>query len=367
MKVQCGQCPAKYAVADDRVRDKKVRIHCKRCNAAIVVDGRTDPPLVTTTPARPSVGPRTSSVPAAAAHSSGEADLDSRPPSPRPVAHTMMGGLEAPAERLRQLSREMAGGDAEASPVAAPEAPLNGAASSDAGASDPDRWRVALTKHDLRWMTTREIIEAYHAGAVKLETFVFRAGMANWVTLLEVPEIARALTEGKDSEAPQEGPGWDLAGLSPSSLPPPRKAALAPAVDDPEPPQPGAAADGVAEPEPTLPFDLTARTPGGYVGGAAARAGTDATAEGASSDAPDGPEEDAEEPLRVSTLIDADEARAALNAEAPAAAAAPAPPAAVAAAPKPSKSNVWVWIGVLVFLALLAVFLLGPRFGLKLG
>jgi hypothetical protein len=69
-------------------------------------------------------------------------------------------------------------------------------------------------------MTTSEITEAYQVGAVKLETFVFRAGMPTWVTLLEVPEIVEALAETGDDAA--------LASralrASASSLPPPRKA-----------------------------------------------------------------------------------------------------------------------------------------------
>src|SRR5688572_8200991 len=99
MKVQCGQCPAKYAVSDERIKDKKVRIHCKKCGAAIVVDGKVDPPLVTSTPARPSVRPANTAPELAPPP---EREPESRP-SPRPVAHTIMGGLEAPAaERLEQ-------------------------------------------------------------------------------------------------------------------------------------------------------------------------------------------------------------------------------------------------------------------------
>jgi hypothetical protein len=86
------------------------------------------------------------------------------------------------------------------------------------GGAEDTRWRVALTKQDLRWMTTAEIIQAYHAGAVKLETFVFRSGMPTWVTLLEVPEIAEAL-----AEAGEEVQLGSLVTASPSSLPPPRK------------------------------------------------------------------------------------------------------------------------------------------------
>src|SRR5687767_6170812 len=115
MKVQCGQCPAKYAVSDDRIRDKKVRIHCKRCNAAIVVDGTTDPPLITSTPAKRSARPAANTVSnTPTAPPPADTEPESRPGSPRPVAHTIMGGLEAPAaERLREAYT-----NAEASPFA---------------------------------------------------------------------------------------------------------------------------------------------------------------------------------------------------------------------------------------------------------
>src|SRR5215510_4247509 len=111
MKVQCGQCPAKYAVADERLRDKKVRIHCRRCNASIVVDGKVNPPLVTSTPAHPSVRPL-SSIPAPESEPPPSSPANPEPesrPSPRPMAHTMMGGLEAPVARQlveEQLQRQ---------------------------------------------------------------------------------------------------------------------------------------------------------------------------------------------------------------------------------------------------------------------
>lgn len=220
MKVQCGQCPAKYAVADDRIRDKKVRIRCKRCNAAIVVDGKVEPPLVTSTPARKSAHPLPSTPPETFPPPEDREPLSR--PSPRPVAHTIMGGLEAPAaERLRE---------AQLSPPAKPVRSANyfpmasgaGMPAADRGFTDPpagavaNRWRVALTKQDLRWMTTSEITEAYRAGAVKLETFVFRTGMPMWVTLLEVPEIAEALAETPATGGPPPR-------RPPSSRPPPRK------------------------------------------------------------------------------------------------------------------------------------------------
>jgi len=217
MKVQCGQCPAKYAVSDERIHDKKVRIHCKRCGASIVVDGKVDPPLVTSTPARASARPGDSAPPF-----DGGGSVERVPQSermPRPVAHTIMGGLEAPADLAQQLRSAQEAHAARAETPGVPSA-RRGQTDPPTGADD-SRWRVALTKQDLRWMTTAEIVEAYHAGAVKLETFVFRTGMPTWVTLLEVPEIAEALAEAGedvgelDSVPPQ----------APSTRPPPRRSA----------------------------------------------------------------------------------------------------------------------------------------------
>lgn len=157
-----------------------------------------------------------------------EPDPDSQP-SPRPVAHTIMGGLEAPAaERLQQqhLSPPARPIRSPASPhEAAEEGPLPPGVLAEqrgmtdlSGGPEDNRWRVALTQQDLRWMTTEEIVEAFRSGAVKLETFVFRAGMPTWVTLPEVPEIAAALAAGGAS------PSSLPPAKTPSSRPPPRRA-----------------------------------------------------------------------------------------------------------------------------------------------
>jgi predicted Zn finger-like uncharacterized protein len=39
MKVNCQSCGAQYAIADDKVRGRKVKVRCKSCTATIVVDG----------------------------------------------------------------------------------------------------------------------------------------------------------------------------------------------------------------------------------------------------------------------------------------------------------------------------------------
>ena len=38
MNVSCTSCSAKYAIPDEKVRGKKVKITCKHCSTGIIVD-----------------------------------------------------------------------------------------------------------------------------------------------------------------------------------------------------------------------------------------------------------------------------------------------------------------------------------------
>jgi predicted Zn finger-like uncharacterized protein len=340
MKVQCGQCPAKYAVSDERIQDKKVRIHCKRCGASIVVDGKVDPPLVTSTPARKSARP-----PGAPSDSPPppppppEREPDSRP-SPRPVAHTIMGGLEAPAAERLQRTRS----SPPPRPIRSPASPLERddeppTAEAPPGARglpdpqlvpDENRWRVALTKQDLRWMTTGEIVEAFHAGGVKLETFVFRAGMPTWVTLLEVPEIAQALSAA----------GVSASAIS--SLPPPRKLPSRPDSDEDSA---FAALDDLDAVEP-LPFALVAERANG---------GRSESMEG--EQAPPAPlTRAAEAPQRLEPVLRPSTVPEDMGHSAS---------IPFAAAQQASGSSRWVWVAVVLLLLGAAAAFLAPRYGLE--
>lgn len=359
MKVQCGHCPAKYAVSDERIREKKVRIHCKRCNASIVVDGKVDPPLVTSTPARPSVRAHPSIAPGreSSVPEGNEREQDSQP-SPRPVAHTILGGLEAPS--LDAITtRPSAPSTLPPEPTGMP-APTRGFTDPPVGGT-PDRWRVALTKQDLRWMTTEEIVEAYAAGAVQTETFVFRTGMPHWVTLIEVPEIARALGEEGD-------PGSANGSARPSSIPPPRRApGFRP---PPRKPQRSSTNEAEAGHETTADDEGGDPLPFALVSERASAAKKDAVSPASSS-----------EPALSVDLSDAQSALGSAGASAEAAplqepvpphpfqdaaSANPAPFAANVLAQPSSGSRLWLWIIILLALALAAAAVLGPRFGFKL-
>jgi predicted Zn finger-like uncharacterized protein len=70
MNVACSQCSAKYAINDDRVKGRKVRIKCKRCGNAFVVDGTAEtagagaPSVRSATPNPGAVAAVTSDAPA---------------------------------------------------------------------------------------------------------------------------------------------------------------------------------------------------------------------------------------------------------------------------------------------------------------
>jgi predicted Zn finger-like uncharacterized protein len=389
MNVKCGQCPAKYAVSDERIRDKKVRIHCKRCHASIVVDGKVDPPLVTSSPAKKSPRPGASIPPAAIFPPPSVPPPPDSQPSPRPVAHTIMGGLEAPvAERLREVRstpppKPGRGPLRGATPGGGPASPRRGMPGPERGFTDPpagvnDRWRVALTKQDLRWMTTEEIAQAYRAGAVKHETFVFRTGMPTWVTLLEVPEIAQALSgEGARDH---------------SSLPPPRKAKAlrdeASASGDELPATDGHGGD----PEDPLPFALVSERSNGKkppaMSAPTAKPASDAfltlplTDARAAELTPSAFKAELRSPAHPNATTSPNEPAdgPALNGAphgnlamvpGPLTMDPPSPPDSpelmpFAAAHQAGGSSRWTWITIAVLLIGAALALLGPRFGFKL-
>src|SRR5688572_12138537 len=67
MKVSCQACGAKYTIADDKVRGRKVKIRCKSCGAPIVVDAQSE-----AMPMADAAKPPTADAPAAAATTKGE-------------------------------------------------------------------------------------------------------------------------------------------------------------------------------------------------------------------------------------------------------------------------------------------------------
>ncbi|MEP7053370.1 MAG: zinc-ribbon domain-containing protein, partial [Pseudomonadota bacterium] len=129
MNVTCTGCPAKYAVPDEKIRGKKVRITCKHCATNIVVDG-------TALSAEPSAAPQATE-------------------SAKPAA----------------------------TPAAALPDKAAGESSYIVGFSDDRQETLALS----------EIVALYAIGKLDDDTLVWKDGMPDWLAPFDVPEIATAM------------------------------------------------------------------------------------------------------------------------------------------------------------------------------
>ncbi len=143
MKITCQSCGAKYSIADEKVRGRKVKVRCKSCSTAMVVDG-TAPEEEYSEPV----------------------DDD---------------------EATRIVDTRAAFGASEPAPAA-------------------DAWSVNLSDTDQRTMTTDEIVAAYHAGELGQDAFVWREGMGDWLPVTDVPELVTALGAGAPAPAPAYAP-----------------------------------------------------------------------------------------------------------------------------------------------------------------
>ncbi len=132
MKISCPSCEAKYSIGDEKVQNRRAKIHCRKCGANIVIDGRLDPPSVTI-------------------------------------------------------------GDAAGSP----ETMTNAAAAT----ASTHQYTIDFGENDQRTLSVGEIVQAYNAGQVTGETYLWADGMADWTPLAQVEEIVLALNAGSSPVA----------------------------------------------------------------------------------------------------------------------------------------------------------------------
>jgi predicted Zn finger-like uncharacterized protein len=153
MKITCESCGAKYTIADEKVRGRRVKVRCKSCGTAIVVDG-------------------------------------SQP-------------LSAYEEATDEATHVM-------------QSPPS---FSDSGAppADPDLWSVNLSDTDQRDMTTAQIVEGWRSGLVTEDAFVWKEGMADWMPVLEVGELALAFGSSQPGSATPAIPTFGRIGAAPEA------------------------------------------------------------------------------------------------------------------------------------------------------
>ncbi len=178
MRVTCKSCGAQYNLPDGKVQGRKAKVRCKKCSATIVVDG-------------------TSIAPAAP----GENDFEDEDEATQ-VMQSPMGAI------------------------------------GDAGQGNPDDWTVNLSDDDQQQMSTDEVVQGWLDGRVTDDAYVWKDGMADWLPVMDIPELAEKVRAAEASRAP--------APSAPIAASPFAPGPVAPKAPAPEPSAPKAALPKVA-------------------------------------------------------------------------------------------------------------------------
>jgi predicted Zn finger-like uncharacterized protein len=239
MKFLCGNCKAKYQIADEKASGKTLRMKCRRCGHDILIDGHnvsssSAPPPAAAAPRRPA-----SVVPSPARAGSGATALPSRPSAaqglpPRPAA--LRSKPPAATALGTEFRRHVA---------APPEVPQRTA--------PYDLWHVAIKDVPVGPMTREELGRKIEAGAVTEDSLCWREGMDDWRPLGELPELSQLLRRSRDSARSRPPPRHRPPLHAPPHHAPPHHA-------PPHPPPQGSRAPSVLPVEEELEEDYSEPT-----------------------------------------------------------------------------------------------------------
>lgn len=215
MNISCSNCPAKYALPDHKVRGRRVRITCKHCGAAIIVDGQAlDNATVgapATSPAAPSPAKPAQAVESGSATepASSAAPAQANPAQVAPPRPDQARPVQAAA--LKPGTPVSSSGETQRPRTAPAEFKQSVATQrkSTPKRAEPE-WTVAITDDHHEEMDTPEIVALYAAGTIGAETFVWKDGMKDWLMPFEIPELARAL-KARGIAPPSEEPEFERA------------------------------------------------------------------------------------------------------------------------------------------------------------
>jgi predicted Zn finger-like uncharacterized protein len=184
MKFLCGNCKAKYQIADEKVSGKTLRMKCRRCGHDILIDGHNMP--ASNPPAPPAAAAASTrrtgpaSVPVPTRGGSGAEPL---PPRALPAA------LPRP-QPIRSKPPSALGSEFRRHIAAPPEVPQR---------APYDLWHVAIQDVPVGPMTRAELGRKIETGAVSAESLCWREGMDDWRPLGDLPELSQLLRRGLES------------------------------------------------------------------------------------------------------------------------------------------------------------------------
>jgi len=191
MKFLCGNCKAKYQIADEKIAGRTLRMKCRRCGHDIVIRGDEGGQR----PAAPApAAPRPQPQPAAGAGASRRRGGSSVGPAPqRARAGSALG-----ADFRRQVT---------SGPQPAPRA------------AALDQWHVAINDVPVGPIRRDEIARKAAAGAITPESLCWREGFDDWRRIRDVPERAAVLRQRLAPPRPPAPRGRGVGGRQVGSRP----------------------------------------------------------------------------------------------------------------------------------------------------
>jgi predicted Zn finger-like uncharacterized protein len=207
MKFLCGNCKAKYQIADEKVTGRTLRMKCRRCGHDILIDGHNMPQASAPHPTpQPQSQPRRTGSTVSVMPGPGRAGSGAHPMPSRGGGGGGGGGGGAAGAAAPSLPRPLAArgkppnalsADFRRHVAAPPEVPQRSA--------PYDMWHVAIQDVPVGPMTRDELARKVESGAVSADSLCWREGMDDWRALGELPELAQVLRRGRDAGRPQRG------------------------------------------------------------------------------------------------------------------------------------------------------------------
>ncbi|NMB76117.1 MAG: AgmX/PglI C-terminal domain-containing protein [Myxococcales bacterium] len=266
MKFRCDKCNAQYAIADEKVGKKGVRVKCKKCanvitvrpaqeqaaagaeEAPAAVSGAPAPgptegadvpteanqrestdvsaPPAPTDGGGPKIGDEDlgnafdnilgeSGLPDDGAASGGnedlgEGDLDRQ--STRLFSVEEMQKVQAEKEKATRREEEsrqigdlyrLARGE---EPGTAPASPGDSSPGVPASGEDRLEWYLAVDDQQMGPLSLRDVTERFHRGEIRPDTLAWKSGLGDWAPLLEVAELRFLVQSSASTAADVEEP-----------------------------------------------------------------------------------------------------------------------------------------------------------------
>ncbi len=271
MKFRCDKCNAQYAIADEKVGKKGVRVKCKKCANVITVRPAQEQAAAGAEEApaaeggAPAPGPAEGAdVPAEANHrentdvsappaatdeggpkigdedlgnafdnilgesglpddgaaadgggDAGEGDLDRQ--STRLFSVEEMQKVQAEKEKATRRDEEsrqigdlyrLARGE---EPVATPASPGDSSPGPAQAGEDRLEWYLAVDDQQMGPLSLNDVAERFHRGEIHPDTLAWKSGLGDWAPLLEVAELRFLAQSAAGAEAAAEEPAAPAA------------------------------------------------------------------------------------------------------------------------------------------------------------